>query len=506
MDERGNVMSDRRVSVLTLGICLLLLTLAYPSKGNDAVAGNADVGLIDGGISPPIATATPRGSTVPLQAGSSGSCLPRYSEPQFILRVRDADSYEPELEAGDFGPPDTKISFQVTYCFEIIGSITTTIADFRRKGTCSLTLDPDLLITAGWIYCNVSDHNSRLDEIKLQFRDSETALEQLDAEIAKAKRPDFQSHLERALVLRVLERLPEATDDLQVCFEMLNDATPQQILVVTELLRELRDMGNEWAKYTLTAVSIEMFAVHRLERAVQASKSGKFSAGGLERYLSHLPVTSAIPNQVLERLLLVGQFDSRLNCAQRLLQRKSKTALDAVLAWADQGHLTEKEAYHILEESSASFILRCLPDDTPRQWIERLLETATDQKAVREAGLVRPRSRIQCDAGYGRVDYIEDKYGHEKLFCFTEDTDVRLHVTLRPEADAERVVLDTTTRTIHFIEAKEVYTCTKCEHFSACSPNLIMGAHNRQSHGGLGPSYRRESRPVRHLKFLTTRP
>ena len=29
-------------------------------------------------------------------------CLPRYSEPQFILRVRDADSYEPELEVGDF--------------------------------------------------------------------------------------------------------------------------------------------------------------------------------------------------------------------------------------------------------------------------------------------------------------------------------------------------------------------------------------------------------------------
>jgi hypothetical protein len=102
MGEGGNVMNYRTVNTLTLGICLLLLSLAYPSQGHDAVAGNADVGLIDGGISPPIAAATLRGSTVPSQARSSGSCLPRYGGPQFILRVRDADSYEPELDAGDF--------------------------------------------------------------------------------------------------------------------------------------------------------------------------------------------------------------------------------------------------------------------------------------------------------------------------------------------------------------------------------------------------------------------
>jgi hypothetical protein len=33
-----------------------------------------------------------------------------------------------------------------------------------------------------------------------------------------------------------------------------------------------------------------------------------------------------------------------------------------------------------------------------------------------------------------------------------------------------------------------------------------VGAHNRQSHGGVGPAYRREIKPERNLTFLTTMP
>ena len=120
-------MNNRTMSVLTLGICLLLLTLASPSRGNDVVAGRADEGLIDGGIRPPIATATLRGSTVPSQAGSPGSCLPRYSEPQFILRVNEAGpyEYEPFVTSGDFdgdGLEDvviTEMTFQTMETYEL---------------------------------------------------------------------------------------------------------------------------------------------------------------------------------------------------------------------------------------------------------------------------------------------------------------------------------------------------------------------------------------------------
>jgi hypothetical protein len=84
-------MSYRTMSILILGVGLLLLTLASPGKGNDVVAGNADEGLTDGGISTPIAAITLRELTVPSQAGSSWSCLPHYSDRQFILQVNETD-------------------------------------------------------------------------------------------------------------------------------------------------------------------------------------------------------------------------------------------------------------------------------------------------------------------------------------------------------------------------------------------------------------------------------
>jgi hypothetical protein len=108
-------MNHRTVSILTLGICLLLLTLASPSTGNDAGAGSADEGLMDGGVSPPIVATTPSG------------CLPRYSEPQFILTVNETSAfgYEPFVTSADFngdGLEDvviTKMTFQTFETYEL---------------------------------------------------------------------------------------------------------------------------------------------------------------------------------------------------------------------------------------------------------------------------------------------------------------------------------------------------------------------------------------------------
>ncbi len=95
-------MNYKTVSIVKLGICLLLLTLASPSPGDEAVAGNGKEGQLEVGSSNPITAAAMPESPVQLLANSSQSCLPHYGEPQFILRVSDADSYEPELTAGDF--------------------------------------------------------------------------------------------------------------------------------------------------------------------------------------------------------------------------------------------------------------------------------------------------------------------------------------------------------------------------------------------------------------------
>jgi hypothetical protein len=77
--------------------------------------GSADVGLMDGGVSPLIAATTPSG------------CLPRYSEPQFILTVNETSpmDYEPHVTPADLngdGLEDvviTKSTFQTYETYEL---------------------------------------------------------------------------------------------------------------------------------------------------------------------------------------------------------------------------------------------------------------------------------------------------------------------------------------------------------------------------------------------------
>jgi hypothetical protein len=86
-DKRGNVMNYRTVSTLTVGICLLLLILASPRKGNDVIAGSVYDGLMDTGVNTLTTVVTTPGSTVQSETVSSWACLPQYSEPEHILNL-----------------------------------------------------------------------------------------------------------------------------------------------------------------------------------------------------------------------------------------------------------------------------------------------------------------------------------------------------------------------------------------------------------------------------------
>jgi hypothetical protein len=122
-----NVMHHRISNILTVGICLLLLTLTSPSAGDDTVAGSVYEGLLDTVANVAITAATMPGSIAQSQANSTWSCVPRYGEPQFILRVNDTSAYEyePFLTSADFngdGLEDvviTKSTFQTFETYEL---------------------------------------------------------------------------------------------------------------------------------------------------------------------------------------------------------------------------------------------------------------------------------------------------------------------------------------------------------------------------------------------------
>lgn len=62
------------------------------------------------------------------------------------------------------------------------------------------------------------------------------------------------------------------------------------------------------------------------------------------------------------------------------------------------------------------------------------------------------------------------------------DTTLRLTITLRPDEDAERIVLDLAAATLTFLRAAKVYTCSLCDQFSAASTQAIAHWHSKTTH------------------------
>jgi len=109
-------------------VCLLLLALVGLLAGNGVAAAYPDVDGVGTEAGAIVAAPTSEGAASS-EAGSSLSCLPFYSEPQFVLRVDYAGphsgTYEPSPTAGDFngdGLEDiviTRLNFKTYDTFEL---------------------------------------------------------------------------------------------------------------------------------------------------------------------------------------------------------------------------------------------------------------------------------------------------------------------------------------------------------------------------------------------------
>jgi hypothetical protein len=123
--------------------------------------------------------------------------------------------------------------------------------------------------------------------------------------------------------------------------------------------------------------------------------------------------------------------------------------------------------------------------------------------------IVQPGTWVYTEAGWGRIDRIEDQAGAPVQQFLSGQAECCLRVTLRPAVDAEPILVDLKKGLITFTDADVIYTCSKCNGFSAQDCYLIVERHDRVAHGGIGPAYRKEKagkRPLRNLKYSARPP
>lgn len=320
----------------------------------------------------------------------------------------------------------------------------------------------------------------------------ERRLRQLDEAIARED-VRFSYVCERVFLWRALDHDSHAEQDLQWCYDHIEDASVEQMIALTRGFQNLP---------TARAIQLKLFRPERVRHMLNAYWEGRLSRAVLGVYLAQLPRISLLSPQACEALLDVPDDRIRLVAAQRLITRGRSSGIKAVLAWAEQGELSDAGALELLE-SNVALAVQVLGDHpditTAARFLEALARAYPEDVPV---VIIRPGYWICCQAGWGRIERIATPNGVEISHIHRKELQQGywLHVTLRPGEDAEPVIIDTARGEIRFEHASNLYTCSKCNRFTTRNVNLLYRRHEPAAHEGMGTSFHPSNKARLHQR------
>lgn len=313
----------------------------------------------------------------------------------------------------------------------------------------------------------------------------------------------FDERCERILIRQALDDQPGVEQDIQLCYEHVHLASVQQLMTLTD--------GLETSIPTVKAMRYKLYRAERIREMLDAHQRGQLSDESLNSYLSGVPQVALQSTSSCEALLAVADDRLRLRAALSLIKKNEPSAVKAILAWAEEGKLSEADTLRLLD-SNLAFTTRVL-DDMPethlvvRLW-ERLAKARPDRVPIK---FVRPGQWVRCQAGWGRVERIEGPDGISPPVTPRAELaqGYRLHVVLRPGEDSEPVVIDVGRRQVLFTDDATIYHCSACCCCATRDEGLLYNKHKKIVHQGevFGFSPVRRSVPqTRKLEFFLNRP
>ncbi|MFQ5612675.1 MAG: hypothetical protein ACE5H9_11140 [Anaerolineae bacterium] len=312
----------------------------------------------------------------------------------------------------------------------------------------------------------------------------------------KGGAPAFALLLERALICQQAGRSGESERAWQKCLKRFAEATVPQILILYDLVQQT---GNE---ASLTGLQLKMFAAFRLQRLLDEYAAGQVTEAHFQAYLSHVPRSGLLPLDSCEKLLAVKDERVQLLAIQQLIRRDSPSGVEAVLARLKEAALSDADAVELLA-LNPDFTVEQLEMQADQPVVSRLL-LALSKVLGDRVPVVRVGSWLRSPAGWGRIEQIEGLDDGQAVEQFIRgQTGLRLHVSLRPQHDAEPVTVEVLAdRTyLNFKGAEDVLRCTEpaCN-FMTRDIDLMIEDHNRAAHGGVRPRFEIEHK----TRFLST--
>ncbi len=321
-------------------------------------------------------------------------------------------------------------------------------------------------------------------------------LDWLTRKITRTANP-FEFLLERAYVRWSLNDAEGSRQDQQQCQARLDEASVPLILALHALVAAGGTPDD------LKALALGMFSATRVRHLLHLHREDSLSLHHLQEYLALIPRAELLPLETARVLLTVADERARLFAAQQLVARSDAEGPTKILEWVRDAQLSDADAIAMLKKK-ATFSLEQLAGYLPEPVALRLYEALARQTGA-QTRIVKLGLWVYTDAGWGRLDEIVNQQGEAVEQFIRGDDAYRLHLTLRPDVQAEPLVVDLGSKTLSFSGSGPIYTCAKCHRFSTANHNLLVGPHNHAAHGGIEARLRWETSTTRALCTLEYR-
>jgi hypothetical protein len=285
--------------------------------------------------------------------------------------------------------------------------------------------------------------------------------------------PKFALILERVFVRHDLGLRAEVQRDCQWCFDHLNESNMKQLLAFADFISKSRVRG------IFLPLQLRMSVPRRMRQVINLWRSGDLSDREFQRYIDHLPQFEKWPVETLELLLYIKDEALRIAAVQELLNRRSKIGVTTLLTWMQRAEISDADAVALATEQ-ANFAVEYLQGLSEDPIASRLLRGLKRMSQMEDT--VHVGDWVHCDAGWGRIEGIENQHTSAKLMWIAElESPYQIQVILRPDVKAEEVVIDLESRTLRFVNAARVYTCEQCGSFTTQSRSTLT-KHSARVH------------------------
>jgi hypothetical protein len=314
--------------------------------------------------------------------------------------------------------------------------------------------------------------------VDLQLVDPETRLGELEQHLSGSEA--FESRLEQALIQQqYLGQVQNSRQALEWCLAHLNQAAGRALVSLHELLNPFQDLKVRFGA--------RLFESDCINRVLEFRRDGVITGSQYGQMLHDAPPPHEWSLETC--LLLIFSTDQHLRSYSigQMVTRDTRRAVLAVIHLTKEGTLSQSESIQFLyeEKNRALECLETFSQDTQARQLSNLL------KSYRPGRFIRSGNWVMCDAGWGRIERIEDPITHQSVVEFLEGQGefrlhVALHIELSDDLKGELAVINMPQKEIVFPRKPSLFVCLQCNQFATGQRNLYQ-SHLFIEHVGAYP-------------------